>query len=179
MRIALVSKNRYLWQKLKLVRHTDEVTLENGGELPEYDRLIWDADSITENAPEGAVIISHSGDLTPAFTEEELAAAIGGTPRISLSRAARTATLDGTKIKLTELEFSLLSELISANGNFVSRETLKSRVFGGEGSDGLINVYVHYLREKLEVGNEKFIFSSRRDGYKIVIGKGGENNARN
>ena len=30
-----------------------------------------------------------------------------------------------------------------------------------------MNVYVHYLREKLEYNGEKVIISSRKNGYKI------------
>jgi DNA-binding response OmpR family regulator len=37
----------------------------------------------------------------------------------------------------------------------------------GDKGEGLINVYVHYLREKLEVGGEKIINSSRKNGYAI------------
>ena len=33
--------------------------------------------------------------------------------------------------------------------------------------EGVLNVYVHYLREKLERGGEKIIISSRGLGYKI------------
>ena len=39
----------------------------------------------------------------------------------------------------------------------------------GDGADGgVLNVYIHYLREKLEAGGEKIILSSRKQGYKIV-----------
>ena len=39
---------------------------------------------------------------------------------------------------------------------------------GGDDADGgILNVYVHYLREKLEKRGEKIIISSRKSGYKI------------
>ena len=47
------------------------------------------------------------------------------------------------------------------------REEILSTVWGGEADSGVINVYIHYLREKLEVCGEKIILSSRKCGYKI------------
>ena len=55
----------------------------------------------------------------------------------------------------------------AGGGEFVSRDEL-SRAVWGEGADGgILNVYIHYLREKLESKGEKVIISSRRGGYKI------------
>jgi len=48
-----------------------------------------------------------------------------------------------------------------------SREELLSRVWGNDTDPGVLNVYVHYLREKLERGGEKIILSSRKCGYRI------------
>ena len=56
--------------------------------------------------------------------------------------------------------------LCSADGEFVSREEILHSVWSGDADPGIINVYVHYLREKLEDG-EKIIVSSRKNGYKI------------
>ena len=180
MRILLVGKNRYLWQKLRLMLPKDEVALVGGGALPPYDKLLWDGDSATEKAPNGAIVISNFGALAPTFSKEELLLALGGEERLSLNKETRLATIDGKAVKLTELEAALLSELLEAGGEYVSRAELLERVFGGGGSDGLINVYIHYLREKLETGSERFIFSSRKEGYKLQISKKGVlNNARN
>ena len=40
-------------------------------------------------------------------------------------------------------------------------------VWGDECEGGVLNVYIHYLREKLETEGEKIIFSTRKMGYKI------------
>ena len=179
MKIVLVSKNKYLWQKIRLLRSCDEVVLSNGEKVPECDRLIWDEDSVGENPPDEALLISKRGSLSQSFTEEELTSALGGEKRLALDAPTRTAMLDGLKIKFSELEFSLLWELFSNLGSFVSREELIKRVWGESGNDGLINVYVHYLREKLENGSQRFIFSSRKEGYKLDVSSGGTTNARN
>jgi DNA-binding response OmpR family regulator len=57
--------------------------------------------------------------------------------------------------------------LIEASGDFISREELIRRVWGEGADGGVLNVYVHYLREKLEKQGEKIIISSRKNGYKI------------
>ena len=180
MRILLVGKNRYLWQKLRLMLPTDEVALVGGGALPSYDRLLWDTATAIAQPPKDAIIISEGGDVKPLFTRDELLSALGERGRLTLDAAARVAVLDGRRIKLTELEAALLSELLSHEGEYVSRAELIRRVWGEVGNDGLINLYIHYLREKLEPESERFIFSSRKLGYKLEISKKGVlNNARN
>ena len=55
---------------------------------------------------------------------------------------------------------------IEAQGGFVSREEILREIWDNCADAGVINVYVHYLREKIEHG-EKIIISSRNNGYKI------------
>lgn len=76
----------------------------------------------------------------------------------------RTAVLHGREIPLTETEHSLLKTLMEADGAFVSRETLLSCV--GSGERGL-NVFIHYLRKKLETEGEHVLLCSRAKGYCI------------
>ena len=57
---------------------------------------------------------------------------------------------------------------MEADGAFISREALKSAVWGAESSEGVLNVYIHYLREKLERDGEKVILSSRKSGYALA-----------
>lgn len=172
MRIVLVSRNRYLWQKLRLLRSDDEVIL---AEQPEndFDKLVWDADTVSGAIPVGAVLISEKlgAALSPAFSEDELSLALGegSQRRISIEKDTRTVTLDGNRIKLTEVEFALFSRLYESLGSYVPRGELILSVWGEVGNDSLINVYVHYLREKLERGAEKIIYSSRRLGYKLEV----------
>jgi two-component system OmpR family response regulator len=84
-----------------------------------------------------------------------------------LTLGDKCAILKGERIPLTELEYSLLSILVGAKGEYVGREKLLLSVWGKDVAEGILNVYVHYLREKLEKGGEKIIVSSRKQGYKI------------
>lgn len=100
------------------------------------------------------------GEIKKAFMPR------GGAKRLTLASAGRAALLDGERIELTELEYSLLSLLIS-EGGFVSKEKILSAVFAGATDAGIVNVYIHYLRSKLEAEGEKIILTSRGRGYSI------------
>lgn len=76
----------------------------------------------------------------------------------------RGAALRGKEIPLTETERCLLKALIDADGAFVRREELVSNV--GSGERGL-NVFIHYLRKKLEADGEHVLLCSRAKGYCI------------
>ena len=91
---------------------------------------------------------------------------VGTKKRLSLLSDGRHVQLDGKEIKLTESEYRLLHAIAAGGGEFVSRESL-APVFGSSEDRSILNVYVHYLREKLERGGEKVIISSRKGGYKI------------
>ena len=108
-------------------------------------------------------------DLKIPFTENELKELVFGAEKEMplLTLGDKCALLRGEAIPLTELEYSLLSVLVSAKGEFVTRERILLEVWGKEVAEGILNVYVHYLREKLERDGEKIIISSRKQGYKI------------
>ncbi|MFA5561844.1 MAG: winged helix-turn-helix domain-containing protein [Eubacteriales bacterium] len=77
------------------------------------------------------------------------------------------ARFDGREVALTEREYRLLSVLMAAGGGVVSRETLFEQVWGGQGETGVVNVYIHYLRRKLEAGGRKLIESRKGRGYAL------------
>ena len=56
--------------------------------------------------------------------------------------------------------------LYEKKGEYVSREELRLGVWDEDTDSGVVNVYIHYLRQKLERG-EKIINTSRSLGYKI------------
>lgn len=167
-RIAVVTNNDYLWQKIRLtLAGTAEcVRADASVAVSEYDLCLWDTDNVGD-AAEGAVTMGlGAAELSlPLSFEDILLLVAGGDAAPPLTKGERCAYLRGERIALTDVEFSLFEILYSAEGEFVSREELLSRVWG-KASPGVVNVYVHYLREKLERG-EKIIVSSRKAGYKI------------
>ena len=167
-RVLVVTENAYLGQKIRLaLLECAEVSVSEKY-LSGYGLCLWDVDTVG-TPMEDVVTMSRDGecDIRVPFSYDKLFGLLseeksGAAIRLS----GRVCELYGEKIKLTELESKLLSLLISANGGFVSREVILDKLWG-EGVDaGVINVYVHYLREKLERG-EKIIISSRNHGYKI------------
>ena len=144
------------------------------------DADVWLIDTRTQKNVTDAPNVFYLSDTPNALPEERTlplplpigrAAAMLGQARVPilvLSDDTRSLRLYGTQIKLTEVEYALLRALIKAEGAFISREDLRRSVWGEESSEGLLNVYIHYLREKLERGGEKVILSSRKFGYAIA-----------
>jgi two-component system alkaline phosphatase synthesis response regulator PhoP len=82
------------------------------------------------------------------------------------------ATLRGTPIELTYMEFELLKFLMSHPGRVFTRETLLSRVWGYEYYGGVRTVDVHIRRLRAKLGEEhaRFIETVRGVGYRFSHG---------
>ncbi len=77
----------------------------------------------------------------------------------------------GREIALTAKEFALLSYLMSHPGKVLSRTRLLSNVWGYSFEPGtkVVDVYIRYLRQKIEEGAEPpLIHTVRGVGYKIA-----------
>ena len=171
MRIAVLTDDVYLKRLIEIrLRHIGEVI--DYSRTAEADVLIADADCSLSHDFGGRVITlsreEREGAHTLPLPIGRLAQLVqeegSSEPRLYLRE--RSAVLDGKEIKLTAQEYSLLSFLLSKRGGYATREQISREVWGGA-SDGLINIYIHYLREKLENGGEKIIISSRSLGYRI------------
>ena len=106
--------------------------------------------------------------LRVPFSDSEAFALLpnGENSAYGISVVGQRIFLGEREIRLTELESALFMKLYDARGEFVSREELFS-VFAEGSSKSMLNVYVHYLREKLEQSGMRVIISSRKLGYKI------------
>lgn len=134
---------------------------------------------------EGAVTMSRRRPAVLAipFTLSAPSAMLSrsGSPACSLVPKRRSVIMQGEEIRLTELEYALFELIVNAGEDCVSREEILERVWGGEADGGIINVYVHYLREKLERQGEKLIISRRGRGYtlsekyRLLFAGGGKN----
>ena len=168
--VAVITADDYLYKKIELATFNyavcDRVSSEDS--LSRYDFVIADVDGAAP--PAGAIRASRRErlELFIPFTFDELHRALCGrrSAPLLLSKDEHAVYLYGEKIRLTEVELSLLTVLYEAK-DFVSRAELLRRVWGDGTSEGIINVYIHYLREKLEVRGEKIIISSRKSGYRI------------
>ena len=167
-KLVILTRDKYLCRKIELMLRD------------EYEMVPEEYDGLVELVIREAGLKSHAkysryvelgADLSLPFSREMLIAAINGTPkapeRALLEPGERCAYLRGEKVSLTEVEAALFTVLFEASGEFVSRDELIKKVWGEGADGGVLNVYIHYLREKLEKCGEKIIISSRKNGYKI------------
>ena len=87
---------------------------------------------------------------------------------LSLIPDRHAVRLGREEIPLSATEYALLAALDGAGGDYLTRAELLHAVWGdGEEDDGIVGVYIHYLRRKIENDGVKRIFSSRGRGYKL------------
>jgi two-component system response regulator MprA len=86
---------------------------------------------------------------------------------VQLNRETREVTRAGRHIELTPKEFDLLEMFMSQPGRVFDRETILNRVWGYdfEGDNNTVDVYVGYLRRKLDDNPPKLIRTVRGIGY--------------
>ncbi|MCH5350801.1 MAG: response regulator transcription factor [Clostridiales bacterium] len=90
--------------------------------------------------------------------------------KLSVNPEARVATYDGHQIDLTKKEFDLLEYLMRNRNIVVGREKLLDAVWGFDfyGSTNVVDVYVRYLRSKIDdVYGVTVIETVRGAGYVI------------
>lgn len=89
---------------------------------------------------------------------------------LMLDIKGREVSYKGNIISLTKTEFDLLEYLIMNEGRALSREQIVSKVWGYdfEGDTNIVDVYVRYLRSKIDdVFGVKIISTVRGVGYQI------------
>lgn len=87
---------------------------------------------------------------------------------LRLDTASREAARAGRKIELTAKEFELLALFLNHPRQVLTRDTLMEKVWGYDysGESNVLEVYVGYLRQKLEAGGEpRLIQTVRGVGY--------------
>ena len=87
---------------------------------------------------------------------------------ITINKSSRVVKRNGNEINLTNKEYELLMILIDNKGKVVTREELLEKVwgYGYEPETNVIDVYIRYLRTKLNNENkEEYIQTIRSVGY--------------
>jgi two-component system, OmpR family, response regulator len=90
---------------------------------------------------------------------------------LTIDPGRRMVTLRGDEVKVTYVEFEILSALARSPGRVLSRETLLEHVWGdSEYRDPrTVDVHIRHLREKLERNPKEpeFLFTVRGVGYRF------------
>ena len=82
--------------------------------------------------------------------------------------ASHKVTRGGEEIKLSPREYKLLEYMIRNRGIVLSRDQIETHIwdFAYEGGTNVVDVYIRYLRRKLDTGHEKkLIHTVRGSGY--------------
>lgn len=90
--------------------------------------------------------------------------------KLALDKSSHQVTYDGKPIELTNREFILLEVLLKNRAIVLSRDTLLEKVWGYDymGETNVVDVYVYYLRNKIDdMVGEKIIETVRGVGYVI------------
>ncbi len=90
---------------------------------------------------------------------------IGG-GEITADKEERTVRIGKDRIGLSEKEFAVFSLLLSKRGENVSREEISAAI--GAGNSNEADVYICFLRKKLERDGKRMILTARGVGYKLI-----------
>ena len=87
-----------------------------------------------------------------------------------IDSGAKTVTRAGEPVDLSAKEFALLEMLVMNRGVVLSRENIEEHLwdYDYEGASNMVDVYIRYLRKKIDEGHEnKLIQTVRGQGYVI------------
>ncbi len=176
--------------RLTLLQKVRPVTIADSDNIPTADIYIIDLD--TREMPqglEGKILLCSTTRTRPAdcphlwadrpFRPARLLALLdlAEEPKTStlLPYPDRPCVLVGEEeVALSAREHALLMALWEANGAFLTREELLTRVWSDEETDlGVVNVYIHYLRKKIETDGRRYIYAARGRGYQLKRGDEG------
>ena len=124
--------------------------------------------TVGDTAP--ALLLTDGEDVPPALAGvRRLLIGQGGLARpfshAALLSAVAEQLSDAPTPALTPTERRLFEALREASPTPVSREELFRVAFGTEEDDGRLNLYICYLRKKIEADGKKRIFACRGKGY--------------
>jgi DNA-binding response OmpR family regulator len=105
---------------------------------------------------------------TAAGREARADALEGG--RIRLDLLTRHATMNGDEVRLSTREFALLGYLLRHPGQVLSRQQILDAVWGfaHEPRSNVVDVYIGYLRAKLDDNGPSVIETVRGMGYRLT-----------
>ena len=89
---------------------------------------------------------------------------------LSLDTSSHRAVRRGREIELSSKEFSILEFLMRNEGAILSRESIREHIWSWdyEGESNVVDVYIRYLRKKIDDGESvKLIHTVRGSGYMI------------
>ena len=190
---CIVSNDRIYaqWIKLELIEKGKSVSVsESLAFAPSAKLYIIDIDTVPPSPKGDSEIICFGKSEKPPkekgvlylarpFTADELLTACEqshiyssqSTPTdTDMSEKRKRVLYNGEEYLLTEKEYMLYDILKNADGEPVDRLSICEKLWG-ELDDNSLNLYIHYLRQKLEHSGTKAIRAHRGKGYSLIIRK--------
>ena len=187
-RFCIISKDPLFARQLQLMLSeygAASFVVEESERLPAASFYLADLDTVSIPETGGVPLLclawnqtKPEGDflwLDRPFRPARLAAAVGLGQAEEKSTAfpfpfapRKSVLCESGEVKLSETEFKLYLCLYEAKGEPVSKEALHKAVWNGEGDDGIVVVYIHYLRNKLETAGTRLISAVRGKGDALV-----------
>ena len=90
---------------------------------------------------------------------------------LSLDTASHRAERAGRAIDLSAKEYAILEYMLRNKGAILSRESIRNHIWSWDydGESNVVDVYIRYLRKKIDDGEEKrLIHTVRGSGYMIA-----------
>ena len=190
--VCIVTKNTILADAIALQLTSSPVAVckwQGDGNMPQKDTYIWDLDSMDlPKDIEGKVVCMAWNTEKPAdfpylwidrpFRPARLRAVLGlydvsqqdYAPYLHHDKQA--VLYGGEEIALTPVEFKLFTYLFERKNTYIPREELHQAVWAGVGDAGVVNVYMHYLRQKFEKNGHKLFHVARGRGYAYLEKEG-------
>lgn len=178
--VIVITTDLYLFQAIRLDAGDEYEVHRVCGDaaLPPADTVLCDVRACTSVPPGAWALVPDAetcADIPANARRVPLPLPWGAIRRLLLQEKSgaltlcekdRTVRLCGRTVRLTEVEFSLLRVLATARTP-LSRDELAQAVWGVHANNSLLNVYIHYLRAKLESDGERIILSARGAGYRL------------
>jgi two-component system OmpR family response regulator len=142
------------------------------GEYDEAEALDTGADDFLSKPFSYVVLVARLRALLRRGAPKVVTMRIGS---LSLDPARRSCRRGEKEIELTRREFTLLEALMRRDGVVASKDELLEEVWGPEfeGDRNIVEVYVGYLRRKIDDGNDAHLLHTVRGaGYRIVADDG-------
>lgn len=142
------------------------------GEMDEVEGLEVGADDYLRKPFERSILLARVQALLRRHDREGSQRLVVG--EVSLDQMNRKVTSHGRDAMLTPREFALLEFLMTNASSSIAKSELLSAVWGSDfdGDPNIVEVYIGYLRRKIDVaGQPSIIRTVRGVGYTVSAGK--------
>ncbi|MFZ2503548.1 MAG: response regulator transcription factor [Nocardioides sp.] len=143
------------------------------GEFDQTDAFDLGADDYLTKPFSFPILVARLRALVRRGAPERPAVLVAGD--LSLDPASRVVTRAGTVVELTPREFALLNYLLVNRDVTVTKEDVLANVWDSDypGSDNVVEVYVSYLRRKIDAPfGHRSLQTVRGVGYRLVSAEG-------